>query len=72
MSQNLKWSFDETNMNFEKEINFFGSKWSIEKQKDDLPIIFGAVLKDKCHEDLSQSNVKILDFNEKIPKTMKL
>jgi len=65
MSQNLNWSSDETNMIFEKEINFSGSKWSVEKQKDDLPIISGAVLKDKCHEDLSQSHVKILDFNDK-------
>lgn len=65
MSQNLNWSFDETNMIFEKEINFSGSKWSVEKQKDDLPIISGALLKDKCHEDLSQSHVKILDFNDK-------
>lgn len=53
MSQNLNWSFDETNLIFEKEINFSGSKWSVVKQKDDLPIISDAVLKDKCHEDLS-------------------
>lgn len=65
MSQNLNWSFDENNMIFEKEINFSGSKWSVEKQKDDLPIISGAVLKDESHEDLSQSHVKILDFDDK-------
>lgn len=51
-------------MIFEKEINFSGSKWSVEKQKDGLPIISGAILKDKCHEQ-SQSHVKILDFNDK-------
>lgn len=52
-------------MVFEKEINFSGSKWSVEKQNDISPIISSAVHNDKCHEDLSQSHIKTLDFNDK-------